>query len=73
MHVNLDKSMQRQVEYENFPDIALCINGKYGKFWYCSCTEINGIIWHTQINPKVLAHALYQNVLVKNVQVFGLH
>jgi hypothetical protein len=36
-----------------FCEHSFFINGKYGEFAYCLSTEINGIVQHKQINPKV--------------------
>ena len=49
----MNKPVQRQVEYGNFANIAFFTNDKYEKFAYCLSTEINRIVRHKQINPKV--------------------
>jgi hypothetical protein len=52
MDLNVNKWWQRQVQYRNFANIALFINGKHRKFAYCSSTEINRITYMTQANTS---------------------
>jgi hypothetical protein len=80
----VNKGLQRQVEYGNFPNIDLFINGKYEKFLHCSSTEISRIKSHKQINLKVCSclmqgpslllfydkYVTKHNILVRDIKKF---